>query len=294
MTRVVLPARGGAYRWYSADVVAGDVTALVTFMLGSVFSGRYSTSHKKGGAAREHAAVHFALYEKGVRVAWVVNEFQDVCVEDDGRTLRVGASSLSYRDEGFTMRVVGMQTPWAAAVEATIDFVCDTPPGAEQAVVNGLVHRWQPLCVRGRAHLVVPTWELDVTGVGSHDSHAGDVPLGMGGLVGWDQVRTHRAATSDLRLAPWGAPALIAESVNGAVCVARHDLEVERTRSNWGLGLPTSLGVAGPPTVLESSPFYARLEASADGAHALAEVADFERFHGSSSGVRADGKARVA
>ncbi|MCU0695699.1 MAG: carotenoid 1,2-hydratase [Myxococcaceae bacterium] len=291
MTRVQVPAQGGAYRWYSADVVAGDYTALFAFMLGSVFSGRYAASHKKGGSPREHAAVHVALYEKGVRVVWVVNEFQDVAVEAEGRTLRLGGSFLTYRPDGFTMHVASAQTAWAAAVEATLDFTTASPLGAEQSVVNGLVHRWQPLCVRGTARLVVPSWELDLVGLGSHDSHAGDVPLGAGGLSGFDRIRTHREAFSSIRLRPWGAPTLVAEVREGRLAVSHEDDVGQSARSNWGLSFPATLGVGGAPTVLESSPFYARLEASEPGAHVFAEVADFERFHGTSGARAASGKA---
>jgi carotenoid 1,2-hydratase len=291
MTRVSLPASKGAYRWYSADVVAGPFTAFFTFMLGSVFSGRYAASHKKGGPAREHAAVHFALYEQGVRVAWVVNEFQPVAVEDAGRTLRLGTSTLTYRAEGFSMHVASASTAWASAIEATLDVTAESPRGAEQAVVEGLGHRWQPLCVRGRARLAVPNWELDLSGLASHDSHAGDAPLGHGGFAGWDQVRTHRPGSSRVLLRPWGAPTLVAELVDGALSIARHRDEAPGARSNWGLSLPASLGLGGAPTVLESSPFYARLESSDGAAHAFAEVADFERFHGTSGGRLAGGKA---
>jgi carotenoid 1,2-hydratase len=54
-------------------------------------------------------------------------------------------------------------------------------------------------------------------------------------------------------------------------------------RSGWGLRLPRHLA-AGPvelpvASLLESSPFYARLEGAGDGRHALGEVADFRRFH---------------
>jgi carotenoid 1,2-hydratase len=189
------------------------------------------------------------------------------------------------------MHVASAQTAWAASIEAALDFTAEAPPGAELPVVDGPVHRWQPLCVRGRAHLVVPSWELDLSGLGSHDSHAGDAPLGTAGLSGWDQVRTHRAASSAIRLRPWGAPTLVAEVVDGALSVTRRDDASTGARSNWGLPLPASLGLGGAPTVLESSPFYARLEASDGAAHAFAEVADFERFHGTSGGRLAGGKA---
>ena len=52
----------------------------------------------------------------------------------------------------------------------------------------------------------------------------------------------------------------------------------ELRRSRWGLSVPAKYGGA-TPRLLESSPFYARLEAEAGGAHTLGEVADFRRFH---------------
>ena len=42
-----LPERAGAYRWYYADVGSGEVSAVVIFLVGSLFSARY--------AARRHA-----------------------------------------------------------------------------------------------------------------------------------------------------------------------------------------------------------------------------------------------
>jgi hypothetical protein len=54
-------------------------------------------------------------------------------------------------------------------------------------------------------------------------------------------------------------------------------------RTMWGLRVPRALGVGDGReeelTLIESSPFYARLESTRGEAHALAEVADFERFH---------------
>ena len=53
--------------------------------------------------------------------------------------------------------------------------------------------------------------------------------------------------------------------------------------TGWGLRVPRHLS-AGPtvkaePRLLESSPFYARLEARRGGLDVMGEVADFQRFH---------------
>jgi carotenoid 1,2-hydratase len=53
--------------------------------------------------------------------------------------------------------------------------------------------------------------------------------------------------------------------------------------TGWGLRVPARLQVGnqvvGEPRLLESSPFYARLEARQGALDSLGEVADFRRFH---------------
>jgi carotenoid 1,2-hydratase len=53
--------------------------------------------------------------------------------------------------------------------------------------------------------------------------------------------------------------------------------------TGWGLRVPARLHsgceVVGPPRLLESSPFYARLEARQGQLDSMGEVADFRRFH---------------
>ena len=55
------------------------------------------------------------------------------------------------------------------------------------------------------------------------------------------------------------------------------------SRTGWGLRVPARLRVGdaevGVPRLLESSPFYARVEARDEGLDVLGEVADFRRFH---------------
>jgi carotenoid 1,2-hydratase len=280
VNRVELPTRSGAYRWYYADVTAGEVSAVFIFMIGSIFSARYAASLKKGGLPRQHSAVNFALYEKGARSLWVLTEYQDVSLEDDGRTLRIGASSLHYEDGSMTMVVKERTTPWGSPTEATVRFVPQAPIGNETRLVDGLAHWWRPICARGEARVTVPTQGIDVTGRGYHDGNHGDVALGTD-LSGWEWTRTHHAHGTTIQYQPWGGSSAI------DVTVDQHDLTVRRasrgkgktTRTGWGLQVPATLGVGGTPKLLESSPFYARLEAHSQKSQALGEVADFARFH---------------
>lgn len=280
MNRVELPTKSGAYRWYYADVTAGDVSAVFIFMIGSIFSARYSASLKKGGLPRQHAAVNFALYEKGVRSLWVLTEYQDVSVADDGRTLRIGNSSLQYEDGAMTMVVRDRTTPWGSPTEATVRFTPQAALGQELRLVDGLSHHWRPICARGEARVTVPTQGIDVTGRGYHDGNHGDVALGSD-LSGWEWTRTHHADRTAIHYQPWGgSPGLDVTAGSHGVQVKRSSTgELPSMRTGWGLRVPTSLGVSGAPALLESSPFYARLEAQGDDAQALGEVADFARFH---------------
>lgn len=280
MNRVELPTKSGAYRWYYADVTAGDVSAVFIFMIGSIFSARYSASLKKGGLPREHAAVNFALYEKGVRSLWVLTEYQAVSIDDGGRTLRIGNSSLQYEDGAMTMVVKDRTTPWGSPTEATVRFTPQAPLGEELRLVDGLSHHWRPICARGEARVTVPTQGIDVTGRGYHDGNHGDVALGSD-LSGWEWTRTHHADRTAIHYQPWGgSPAIDVTASPLDVTASRvASGALPSTRTGWGLRVPTSLGVGGAPALLESSPFYARLEAQSDEAQAIGEVADFARFH---------------
>ena len=42
----------------------------------------------------QHSAVNFALYERGVCTQGVLTEYPTARVADDGRTLRIGSSTL--------------------------------------------------------------------------------------------------------------------------------------------------------------------------------------------------------
>lgn len=280
MNRLELPSKSGAYRWYYADVTAGEVSAVFIFMVGSIFSARYSASLKKGGLPREHAAVNFALYENGVRRCWVLTEYQAVSLAEDARTLRIGASSLRYHDGAMTMQVKDKTTPWGTPTEATLHFTPVAPLGPELRLVDGLSHHWRPICARGDARVTVPTHGVDVRGLGYHDGNHGEVALG-GDLSGWQWARTHRPGHTEIRYQPWGgSPGLTVRATDGLVQVARGEAPAQpSSRTAWGLRVPERLAVGDAPVLLESSPFYARLEAGAGDAQSLGEVADFARFH---------------
>lgn len=285
MNRVEVPKKSGSYRWYYVDVSAGDVSAVFIFMVGSVFSARYAAALKRGALPHEHAAVNFALYERGVRSAWVLSEYQGLSLEDEGRTLRIGRSSMRYDDDGLTMVVKDQSTPWGGPVEATLKLTPEAPAGPLVQLVEAKNHFWQPICARAAAHLYVASHGLEVRGQGYHDGNHGDVPLGFD-LAGWEWTRTHHQNSTEIDYRPWGGvPSTSVMVTQGEVRVVRKSAPEpgapagSKRISGWGLRVPAELGLGSAPQLLESSPFYARLESRAGEKHALGEVAHFERFH---------------
>ena len=323
-----LPEKSGAYRWFYADVTAGDLTAVFIFMVGSVFSPRYSASLRKGGLPAHHCAVNFALYERGVRWLWVLSEYGEAEVTANG--LRIGASSLEFGPGGRLRAHLADKTPlWGRPAEATLELTPRGPRGPEVALVEGQPHWWQPLAPRASARVTVPQHQLDFTGSGYHDSNHGDEPLGRA-FAGWRWTRLHQPSQTLVDYLPTGgAPPLRVRATDSEVTLERGEPGVRPSlrlrsdgqavsiehraparststgpegtgllaprpsppappsllvRTGWGLSVPKALEAGGTvlstrPSLLETSPFYARLEARDKESHALAEVADFRRFH---------------
>ena len=285
MNRVELPGRSGAYRWYYVDVAAGDYTAVFIFMIGSIFSAKYSTALKKGGLPREHAAVNFALYQKGVRCQWVLTEYAEVKISADARRLSIGNSWLQYDDGRLTAEIHDKTTPfmltgWGEPTRVSLDFRPAGPTHPEIQLVPGLSHHWRPIAARGLATVRLENRGLELTGLGYHDGNHGDVPLGSD-LRGWEWTRVHRPRETEISYRPWTTtPArMVRISADAATSAAVELRAAQTTRTHWGLRVPRDLGLPGTPTLLESSPFYARVQTTAGDSHALGEVADFRRFH---------------
>lgn len=281
---LTLPSSSGAYRWFYADVSAGDYTAVFIFMVGAVFSPRYSAALGKGGRPLEHSAVNFALYERSSLCLWVLSEYETASVEDD--TLRIGRSRIQLRADGSVRaHVVDRTAPWGVPAEAWLELQPTSPRGPELALVDGQPHWWQPLAPMARATVTVPGHELELTGAGYHDTNRGQEPLG-GGLEGWRWTRLHRPGETWVDYEPAGhAPTLRLHATTERVNVVRAETTpAALSRTGWGLSVPRRLAAGGlelpgAPSLLETSPFYARLEARDGDAHALGEVADFNRFH---------------
>ncbi|MBL8910851.1 MAG: carotenoid 1,2-hydratase [Archangium sp.] len=289
MTPLELAREPGSYRWYYLDVSSGEWTAVAIFMLGSLFSSRYSRRHDRGALPIAHSAVNFALYKAGRRVAWVLSEYPHA--ELKGNTLHIGPSTLERAKDGRTIARIIERTPWwPTPVHADLVIEPNGPTTNSITLVDGLSHQWHPFAVRARGDVHVPSHGIRFDGEGYHDGNSGSRVLGTD-LSGWSWIRTHRVDASSVVYRPNGPKALGPTAMGREptwqvrvdaqhASVTRSELPSEdSTRTRWGLSIPSSLGLDAPCTLLESSPFYARLEARTADAHALGESGDFARFH---------------
>jgi carotenoid 1,2-hydratase len=279
-----LPTEPGTYRWYYADVTAGEYSAVFILMVGSLFSPRYSVAARRGGLPREHCAVNFALYHRGARLRWVLSEYPGVAQESP-RRLCIGRSMLSYEDGVVRMEVDERTAPWGRPVRARLVLEPLTPLGDEVQLVPGLPHWWRPLAPRARARLEVATEGVEAEGLGYHDTNHGGEQLGAR-LERWHWSRTHgeQETVVDYVLPEGVAPLRVTAGPRGVLCTRGSGAEALPTGlTGWGLRVPRRLRagnrVVGAPRLLESSPFYARVEAREQGLDTLGEVADFRRFH---------------
>jgi carotenoid 1,2-hydratase len=281
-----MPDSAGAYRWFYADVTAGGFSAVCIFMVGSLFSPRYSVAARRGGRPLDHCAVNFALYHHGVRRRWVLSEYPLASMEQ-GRVLRIGRSRLEYAEDGSVrMEVDERCAPFGGTVRASLHLEPLAPSAEEVQLVPGLPHWWRALAPRARARLVVASEGVKAEGMGYHDTNHGGELLGAR-LPGWSWARTHgpEQTVVDYHLPEGVAPLRVTAGALGTQC-ERGEARVESqptSLTGWGLRVPARLRagnrVVGAPRLLESSPFYARVEAREGALDALGEVADFRRFH---------------
>lgn len=279
---LTLPTAPGAYRWLYLDVSAGDVTAIVIFMLGSPFSAAYSTGAARGASPLDHCAVNVVVYEGGQRRAWALTERAGASI--DGRTLHIGASSWTYLHDGRVCVEVDEVDLQGQPVKVSLELVPACPRAAPLRLVGGQSHHWQPVAARASARLDAPLLGITAHGYGYHDSNWGDELLG-GGLPRWRWTRAHGPDDTTVIYEPDSAPAISVHAAASGITVARGPAPTPSTRvTPWALRVPSTLagfaaGPVGATRVLESSPFYARLE-TAHGEHqVISEVADFRRFH---------------
>jgi carotenoid 1,2-hydratase len=296
---VELPTASGAYRWYYVDVSNGEYTFVAIFMLGGLFSPRYAKASKRGAAPTEYSAVNCAVYRHGQRVAWVLSEYAQAQVDASCSALTIGRSVFRYRPGGCDIVIDDQTTPFlmtslgeAFQARASVEF--EGPSGDEVKLFEGQPHFWQARAPFAKASVEVSTLSLAFAGRAYHDLNHGAELLGTR-VPGWEWQRTHSPLKTEVVYRPHGESNDIrvvahADSVN----VSREPQQAfEQRHTGWRLKVPKAFVEPEASAMLESSPFYARLEVNAGEQLALAEVANFRRFHQPSVQWMASCKTRV-
>ncbi|HUM13774.1 MAG TPA: carotenoid 1,2-hydratase [Myxococcaceae bacterium] len=274
-----LPDRPGAYRWYYADAGCGDVTAVVIFMLGGLFSPRYAA--RRDALPIEHCAVNFALYVGGRRKQWVLSEYP-TATQSRG-VLAIGRSAFRVSSDGSVeFDVRERLAPFGGETRVQM-LLRPTAPGlgAVPLLPDGS-HTWEPRAPRCDAELRLPLLGHVLQGHGYHDANAGSSPLGST-LPSWSWTRVHAPGQTaiDFRL-PAGERLTVRTGDRGASLTRDQAPASGGSPTRWGLRVPRTLSAGGlevpRPDLVESSPFYARQVARAGELHAIGEVADFRRF----------------
>ncbi len=285
MNTVLIPEQSRSYRWYYLDVSNGEYTFVAIFMLGGLFSPRYAKASQQGALPSAFSAVNCAVYRHGRRVAWVLSEYGDATVDDSKTQLTVGGSRFTYTDQGCDVVIVDQTTPFMVTssgspfvAKVSAQFEC--PAGDEVQLFRGEPHFWQPRAPYSKASVDIPSLGLTYNGSAYHDLNHGTELLGSR-IAGWEWQRTHHSSHTHITYRPHNeATDIQVVARPDAVNVERiPKAVVARRRTSWGLPVPSQFSTGRPPSLLESSPFYARLEANVDGELVLGEVADFAKFH---------------
>ena len=274
-----LPDRAGAYRWYYADVGCGEVSAVVIFLLGSLFSPRYAA--RRRALPVEHCAVNFALYEGGRRTQWVLSEYPDAA--QSGGVLSIGRSRFRVNADGSVeIEVRERLAPFGGETRAELVLRPTAPGLGVVPLLPDGSHVWEPRAPRCDAELRLPLLGQVLRGHGYHDANAGDSPLGST-LPSWSWTRVHAPDRTaiDFRL-PAGERITVRTGERGTTLARDEAPAPEGMPTHWGLQVPRTLSAGGlevpGPQLVESSPFYARQVARSGELHAIGEVADFRRF----------------
>ncbi len=269
----VVPELPGAYRWYYADVSAGEVTAVFIFLLGSVFSPRYSARRARA-APLAHCAVNFALYRGGERTAWVFSEYPSAQVSQDAGALclQIGRSTFRSRGGKVEVSLDERTAPWGKPLKADLTLWATADSAEPQRLCEAEPHHWQALAPRARGVLTLPDGTTLRNAVGYHDTNWGAGPLG-GALPGWSWSRAHGPRGTAIHYRLPGEELRVLADRAGTRVTRRPVAPEPSARTGWGLRVPARF--TSTYALVESSPFYAR----AVGANGVAEVADFRRFH---------------
>lgn len=277
---------------FTPDRRAG-LTAIV--FVGTTFSPSYFGARLASPlpvAAEDFCAVNLALY--GDHRAWVLTEYSRDAVERSPSQLRVGGSTLGWRDGSLVLTVDESTVSFRGQAGTPVRGVIRMTPAALGPRTPLLLsesgqHRWWPVAPLGQLQVDLDEPRVRFSGSGYHDANMGHEPIekgfrawtwsrSLGGRscgVLYDVHRRDGSRTCFGQRFAKGAPVELLEA-------PRHQ---RLPPTLWLLGRRTRTDADSRARVLrtlENAPFYARtlIETTLAGERTLAmhEALDLDRF----------------
>lgn len=199
--------------------------------------------------------------------------------------LRIGASSLAWREGELAIRIderttpFPMGNPFGRPVRGVIRVRPRTLPGLELPIDGRGHHRWWPIAPLAEVEVAMNAPDLRFVAHGYCDANAGNEPL----WEGFDSWSWSRVTTADRAHISYDARERGGHEVSHALSISENGewtrlpetAARDLPRTGWGLSRHTRLGEHKAPAIrrsLEDGPFYARalLDVVADGKPAIA------------------------
>ena len=285
----------GGYAWWYVDALSDDGDSGLTLIafIGSVFSPYYAWQRRRaaGGAAdaTDHCAINIALYGRGGK-RWAMTERGRAALARDATTLRVGPSSLVWRDGALEAEIDEVTVPIPSRVRGRFrvePLAVMTQPYALDA---GGVHHWQPIAPCARIEVEFERPHRVWRGHAYVDHNRGDAPLERH-FVRWDWSRAtlgggDAAVLYDVTRRD-GTPLSLALRFDAAGRVSGFSPPPPAAlpTTGWRIVRGTRSDAGHPARVhhtLEDTPFYARslvgMQLNGEPATAVHESLSLDRF----------------
>jgi carotenoid 1,2-hydratase len=234
------PVADGGYRWWYLDAIADDGQSGLTLIafVGSVFSPYYARARRRGVAsAANHVAINLGLYTAGSR-RWCMTERDQRALMRSATRLRIGPSSLEWRDNTLDVMIDEVGAPIPARLRGRLSFTPTALHDVSYVLDSDGRHAWAPLAPLGRIAVEFDSPSLHWSGDAYLDSNAGSTPV-ESAFESWNWSRAMRA--------------------DGSVAVFYDTVLRDRTRRELALSLDTHGQaqhlVAPPLSPLETTPW---------------------------------------
>ena len=243
-----------------------------------------------GADPLEHVAINVALYGVDGR-RWTMTERGARSLDRDATNLRIGASTLAWKDGCLTIEIDEVTAPWPSRVRGTVRLQAAAMHDEAYPLDAAGRHVWQPIAPCASVEVDLDRPRSRWRGHGYLDTNRGSAPLETDfARWHWSRARDDSGDTTVLydverRDGSALAVALAFDRHGHAAAPVQGPPVCALPRSSWRLGRATRSDAgcaARVVSTLEDGPFYARslVRSSLHGSEVTAvhESLDLDRF----------------